>query len=78
MRSRRAEKGGEGQMLNASQASEASLLSLAGQASAITGAITFSEKKLLSGLTIGRLPHTEAWLIKSSTFHLDLLISGLF
>ena len=55
-----AEKGGEGQMLNASQASEASLLSLAGQASAITGAITFSEKKPLSSLTIRRLQHTVA------------------
>ena len=71
VRSRRAEKGGEGQMLNASQASEASLLSLAGQASAITGAITFSEKKPLSSLTIRRLQHTVAWL----TFHLNQILS---
>ena len=59
-RRRRAEKGREGQMLDACQASEASLLSLAGQASAITGAIIFSEKKPLSSLTIRRLQHTEA------------------
>ena len=58
--SRRAEKGREGQMLDACQASEASLLSLAGQASAITVAIIFSEKKPLSSLTIRRLQHTEA------------------
>ena len=47
---RRAEKGREGQMLDACQASEASLLSLVGQATAITGAIIFSEKKPLSSL----------------------------
>jgi len=50
-RRRRAEKGREGQMLDACQASEAS---------AITGAIIFSEKKPLSSLTIRRLQHTEA------------------
>ena len=37
------------------------------------GAITFSEKKPLSSLTIRRLQHTEAWL----TFHLNQIFSQL-